>query len=158
MPENTQIEALTRRIEALEDELALRDVLMQYCLAADSGDSKAGALLFDQNCNVDIDAAVFMKGSAEVKASLESNAHQSMLPRMAHITGPFRIQVKGAQAVATGYMTLFIKSETTAIARQSMGRWEFEKRQGQWFIKNRVARSVGRPDTKDLITQSLAGI
>lgn len=158
MPENTQIEALTRRVEALENELAVRDVLMRYCLAADSGDAQAAALLFDQNCSVDIDAAVFMKGTAEVKASLESNAHQSMLPRVAHITGPFRIHVKGDHATATGYMTLFVKGESTAIARQSMGRWELEKRDGRWFIKNRIARSVGRPDTKDLITKSLAGI
>lgn len=157
MSDTTQLEALARRIETLEDELAVRDVLMRYCLAADGGDAQSAALLFDQNCNVDIDAAFFMKGSEQVRASLESNAHQSMLPRVAHITGPFHIQLRGDTAIATGYLTLFLKGESTSVARQSLGRWEMQKRDGQWLIKSRIARSVGRTDTKELIRKSLDG-
>jgi len=147
---DTQIEALARRVEVLEDELAIRDTLARYCLAADSGDATAVAALFGENCAVDIDGAVFMKGRQQVQASVESAAHQSMLPRSAHITGPFLIKRHGNKAVATGYMTLFMKAETPTPARQSLGQWELEKQDGQWLIVKRTARSVGRDDTKDL--------
>jgi hypothetical protein len=103
--------------------MAIRDALARYCLAADSGNAKAAAALFGEACSVDIDAAVFMNGRKEVHASLESPQARAMQPRSAHITGPFVIELNGNTAVATGYMTLFMKGEAIAPARQSIGRW-----------------------------------
>jgi hypothetical protein len=122
MAEDAQIEALAHRIGRLEDELAIRDALARYTLSADCGN--AAAALFAEDCSVDIDGAYFMNGNKEVCASVDSTAHQKMLPKVAHITGPFHVHLSGAKAVATGYMMLFFKDEAITAGRLSLGhRW-----------------------------------
>jgi hypothetical protein len=144
-------DGLARRIARIEDEQAVRDVLARYCLAADAGDDVAARALFSDDAAVDIDAAVFMTGADEVAASFRSDAHRGMLPNAAHVMGPMLVAIDGDRAVATGYMTLYMKQEAIALVRLSLGRWEFARAGGTWRIVRRIARSVGRDDTRVLL-------
>jgi ketosteroid isomerase-like protein len=149
--DNDRLDRLEARIEALEDEREIRDVLTRYGLAVDSGDTVATIALYAPDCAIDIDAAVFMNGKEEARFIVESPAHQEILPDCAHVMGPFAVTLNGTTAVATGYATVFVRTAgKPGVWRQSFGRWELEKRDGRWAIVRRVSRSVGRPDAGEL--------
>lgn len=133
-------------ISRLAHEAAIRDVITRYCLASDVGDGAAMEDLFTADCEIDLDGALRMKGVVQVRASMESEAFKAMLPKAAHVPGPFLVHVEGDRAVATGYLTLFMSGNGIAPVRQSLGRWEMVRRDGRWRISRRVVRSIGHAE------------
>jgi len=130
----------------LAHEAAIRDVITRYCLATDVGDSAAMEDLFTGDCEIDLDGALKMKGVAQVRGSMESDAFKAMLPKVAHVPGPFVVHVEGDRAVATGYLTLFMSGNGITPARQSLGRWEMVRQDGRWRISRRIVRSIGHAE------------
>ena len=151
MTDEERLALLESRIGVLEDEREIRDVLTRYGLCVDSGDADATVALYTLDCVIDIDASVVMNGREEARFIVESPAHQEILPRCAHVMGPFTVALNGTTAVATGYATVFVRDDgKPGVWRQSFGRWELEKQDGRWLIVRRVSRSVGHPDAGGL--------
>ena len=150
------LESLLRRVEVLEDERAIQALLTRYGFAVDSGDAAATMRLYAEDCELDFDGAAFMHGRAETRNIVESEAHQSILPNCAHIMGPFAVQLDGTRATATGYATVYVREAgKTQIWRQAYGRWELEKRGGEWQVVKRLSRAVGSREAQDLLSRGL---
>ncbi|MGE0387358.1 MAG: nuclear transport factor 2 family protein [Gammaproteobacteria bacterium] len=151
------IAQLTRRIQALEDERAVRDVITRYCFAVDSDDPDACESLYWGDCVVSIDDKVFYRGS-QVRDIVTGPGHQSILPKCSHVMAPFMVEVDGPRATATGYANVVVRNEdnaTSRIWRQSYNRFELEKRDGTWKIARRISYAVGSAEAQAVLKKAL---
>jgi uncharacterized protein (TIGR02246 family) len=147
-----QVAALAARVQALDDVLAVHDVLVRYGLAVDAGDAAATAALYADDCDVDIDGVVRFRGRQDVHDMVLGDAHQAILGACAHLMGPYAVQVDGDRATAVGYATVYVREDATiAPWRQAYGRFELQRRDGTWQITKRVSRAVGSPIQSDVL-------
>jgi len=153
---NNEIMALKKRIMELEDEKQIRDVLHRYGPAVDSNDPEKTSLIYADDCQVDIDGTWFANGREETKTIVTNDVHQSILPNCAHIMGPYVIRIEGEQATASGYATVFVRSDgDVKVWRQSYQCWELVKRGESWQVLKRTSRSTGREDGQALLQAAL---
>jgi len=151
-----EIQRLKRRIEHLEDESQIRTVLNSYGPAVDSNDPEKTSMLYAEDCTVDIDGGWFAHGREESKNIVIGEVHQSILPNCAHIMGPYVIRIDGDRATASGYATIFVRSDGEVnIWRQSYQCWELVKRDDRWQVLKRISRSTGREDGHALLQAAL---
>jgi uncharacterized protein (TIGR02246 family) len=150
------LELLARRVQVLEDERAIHNTLTRYGFGVDSDDPEGTANLYAEDCVIDIDNVSFMHGRDEVNAMVKGELHQAILPNCAHLMGPFAIEVEDDRAVATGYATVYVRSDgETRVWRQAFGRWQLERRDDRWQIVRRTSRAVGTVDAQRLINEGL---
>jgi hypothetical protein len=149
----TQLTDLTRRVQALEDELAVHRHLTHYGFAVDRGDADGTAALFAEGSVSDVDRGwLLMRGRQAVRDMVLGPRHQAMLPNCAHLQGPLVVQVAGDRAVATGYSHVYLRREgSITIYRVSFNRWELARCGSGWEITRRETRLVGHPDAGELL-------
>ena len=142
---------LTRRVQALEDQLAIHNVIVRYGLAADAGDADGAAAVFTDDGVYDVDVGR-MDGRPAVRALIDSERHQTMVGRCAHQMGPFVIALEGDRAVATGYSRVYLHAlEATRVYRVSFNRWFLARRGEQWLIERRVTRVLGHEEALSVL-------
>jgi uncharacterized protein (TIGR02246 family) len=138
-----RLDDLTHRVQALEDELAIHRVIVRYGLAVDIGDADGAAGTFTEDTVYDVDVGV-MHGRDGVRQMVRGERHQAMVGRCAHQIGPAVVELRGDQALATGYSRVYLHTEgRVEIYRVSLNRWELERRDGEWQIARRTTRLLG---------------
>ncbi len=157
------LEARLRRIEA---ELAIRNLINLYGLAADCGDIATAlhchtqdAIYIVSNPNAGRGAAssdLQLTGHAEIAAMLGSDMHQSLLPNCAHTTGPVTLSVDHDSAQAVGYSRLYhIKEGAPTLMRLAVNHWQFRCENDEWKICRRTSRLVGEAEAQKLLATQL---
>jgi uncharacterized protein (TIGR02246 family) len=142
---------LLRRVQALEDELAIHRLIVRYGFAVDTGDAARVAELFTEDTVYDVDGPLVMKGRQGVRDMVQGSRHQAMLPNCAHQIGPAVVEVDGDRAVATGYSRVYVRRDAgIEIYRVSFNRWELERRGGRWQIARRTTRLLGHEEARRL--------
>jgi uncharacterized protein (TIGR02246 family) len=143
---------LARRVERLEDELAIHRLIVSYGLGVDAGDPERGAAVFTEDGVYDVDVGR-MEGREAVRAMVRGPKHQEMVGRCAHQMGPAVVTLEGdGRASAVGYSRVYLETRAgTHVYRVSMNRWELVKERGAWLIARRVTRRLGLADTLDAI-------
>jgi uncharacterized protein (TIGR02246 family) len=138
---------LTRRVGALEDELAIHRVIVRYGLAVDAGDADGGAGVFTEDGVYDVDVGR-MDGREAVRRMVRGERHQAMVGHCAHQMGPATVSLEGAErATAVGYSRVYLQTRAgTHVYRVSLNRWELAKRDGEWLITRRTTRVLGHPE------------
>ena len=150
-----QVEALSRRIQALEDELAIHRLIVRYGIAVDTGDAQRTADVFTPDGVYDADVRL-MSGRAAVAEMVDSERHQQMVGRCAHQIGPAIVRLAGDRAVALGYSRVYLRSgENIGIYRVSLNRWELERRDGAWRIARRLTRLLGHAEATAIFAEGL---
>jgi uncharacterized protein (TIGR02246 family) len=144
---------LARRVQALEDELAIHRLLVSYGLAVDAGDADGGAAVFTADGVYDVDVGR-MDGRDAVRAMVRGARHQEMVGHCAHQIGPAVVQLDGPEhATAVGYSRVYLQTRAgTHVYRVSMNRWELTKREGGWLIARRTTRLLGHPEALGVIS------
>jgi uncharacterized protein (TIGR02246 family) len=151
-----QLDALTRRIEVLEDERAVVDILTRYGFAVDSDDPDGTASLYAPGCTVEIDGQTSIRSREDMAAMVRGPGHQSILPNCAHQMGPFSVRLDADTATATGYGTVYLRTdEGFRVWRVSAGRWELRRADGGWLIERRWTRALGSAEAQHLLHQGL---
>ena len=146
MDVTAQLAALSSRVQALEDELAIHRLIVRYGIAVDSGDAARAAAVFTPDAVYDVDVRV-MRGRAAVMDMVNGDHHQHMVGHCAHQIGPAVVQVDGDRAVALGYSRVYLRSEKgVGVYRVSLNRWELERREPGWLIARRVTRLLGHAE------------
>ncbi|MDH3022782.1 nuclear transport factor 2 family protein [Gordonia alkanivorans] len=151
-PENL-IRSLAERVAALEDKLAISELMTAYGPAIDSGSVEAVARLWTEDGVYDVDTGV-MRGHAEIKAMVRSQAHQAWIDGgCGHILEPGHTRIDGDTAVSTCKSQLIIRDgDGFRVFRVTATRWELEKIDGQWKVRTRISRILdGRPEARDLL-------
>jgi uncharacterized protein (TIGR02246 family) len=150
-----RIDALTRRVQALEDELAIHRVIVRYGLAVDVGDAEQSAAVFAPDGVYDVDVGL-MQGRDAVQAMVCGERHQSMVGHCAHQIGPAVVEVDGERAMATGYSRVYLNTRAgTHIYRVSFNHWELTKQNGAWLITRRITRLLGTDDATQVFRDAL---
>jgi uncharacterized protein (TIGR02246 family) len=146
------VAALARRVERLEDELAIHRLIVSYGLGVDTGDAERAAGVFTEDGVYDVDVGR-MEGRDAVRAMVRGARHREMVGHCAHQIGPAVVTVDGPdRASAVGYSRVYLATRAgTHIYRVSTNRWELVKADGAWRIARRTTRLLGHPDTLDVI-------
>ncbi len=145
------------RLRTLEDEREIRELLVGYGFAVDSGDAEATAGLYTGDCVVDVDGgAALFHGTDGARGLVTSEAHQSILPRCAHMIGPLAVRLAGDEAVATGYACVVVQEEDgPRIWRQGCNRWTLRRTTAGWRIARRETISIGSHAAGALLRRGL---
>ena len=152
---SAEIENLTRRVQKLEDELAIHRLIVRYGLAVDTGDAERTASVFAPEGVYDADVRL-MNGRADVADMVRSDRHQRMVGHCAHQIGPAVVRVDGDRAVALGYSRVYLQSDQgIGIYRVSMNRWELERRGAEWLIARRLTRLLGHAEATAVFESGL---
>jgi uncharacterized protein (TIGR02246 family) len=152
-----QLDDLNRRVQALEDELAIHRVIVRYGLAVDSGDADAAASTFTEDTVYDVDVGV-MRGRDGVRQMVRSERHQNMVGHCAHQIGPAVVEIQGDRAVATGYSRVYLHNHgAIQVYRVSLNHWQFERRNGRWQIAHRTTRLLGHAEARGVFEAALGG-
>ena len=151
-----RVEELTRRVQRLEDERAVVDLLTRYGFGVDSDEADGTAAMYAEGCTVEVDGTTSMRSRDDVAAMVRGRGHQSILPRCAHQMGPFSVRVDGDTATATGYGRVYLRSDDGfEVWRVSAGRWELRRRGEGWEVAHRWTRSIGTADAQRLLREGL---
>lgn len=142
---------LARRVQALEDELAIHRLIVRYGLGVDAGDPERGAAVFTEDGVYDVDVGR-MEGREAVREMVRGARHQEMVGHCAHQIGPAVVTLDGSErATAAGYSRVYLETRAgTHVYRVSANRWELVKRDGEWQIARRTTRVLGHPDVRAL--------
>jgi len=140
VPDPTDLETRLRR---LEDESAIRRLLLSYGPAADAGMAGFAADLWLEDGEYDWDAAAEPHhGSGAVDAMLRSSQHRALMAEgVAHFGGSLLVQVDGDRATAVGYSLIMRREgQRFYLWRVSAVRWDLERSVDSWRVRRRTNR------------------
>jgi hypothetical protein len=142
-----ELEELAARLQRVEDELAIRRVILSYGPAADSGSAAQAGALWADDGEYDWDTGPRpLVGPDAVARMLLGEGHQSLLARgVAHFAGPPLIELDGDRATALSYSFVLRRDpedQRVHVWRMGAARWEFERRAGTWRIRRRTHRQL----------------
>jgi hypothetical protein len=149
-----RLSSLEQRLQRVEDELAIRNLMTRYCLAADCGNDVLAMACHAEHAQYSVSAPkagragehddLVLEGREAIGEMLRSELHRSMLPDTAHTVGPNDIRVEGDSAYAVGYSRLYLREEgQPRLMRLAINQWVFERVDGNWLISRRYSRLVG---------------
>jgi hypothetical protein len=140
-----ELAELEERIRRVEDELAVRRLILSYGPAADAGMAARAASIWADDGIYDWDAAQTPhEGRAAVEAMLEGDAHGKVIDRgAAHFAGPPLVEVDGDRATALSYSMVLRRDAESGrffLWRVSAARWDLERVDGGWKVRRRTHR------------------
>ena len=152
-----KLDELNRRVQALEDELAIHRLIVRYGLAVDIGDAEGAASTFTEDGIYDVDVGL-MRGRDGVRQMVRGERHQQMVGHCAHQIGPAVVEIHGDRANATGYSRVYLHTDGgIEVYRVSLNAWELERRNGEWQIAQRTTRLLGHAEARRVFETALGG-
>lgn len=133
-------------VRRLADAETIRNLIAQYGPLADAGDSVGVAALWIEDGEYDVGGYGVARGRSEIAGLIESDTHRELMAAgCAHVLSPHHILVDGDEAVATGYSTVYRKTDAGFEPwRVASNRWEFVRLDGgEWRVKKRTNRPLG---------------
>lgn len=153
----TEIEDLLARLNRLEDERDIARLIASYGPAVDAGDADAAARLWAKDGVYDIDL-MRMEGRDEVRAMVNSGAHQKMVAHgCSHFLGPAAVAVDGDTAVAVCESLVLVRDgDGYRVWRATANHFALRRIDGQWRISVRTSRVLdGNPEAHALLIRDL---
>lgn len=160
---------LEQRIQLVEDQLAIHQLIMSYPVAVDSrsldfvetvwtsdgvfdrGSGDPTKHSGDFNGAYSFDSILKEVGSSQLQASREAG--------LAHIMTAPHIAIDADKAVATGYTLLIVRDgENYCVRRPTANRWDLVRTAQGWRIKRRTLRLIdGSSASRTLFRQVFEG-
>ena len=137
------VQELLVRVGRLEDEAAIRRLIMSYGPAADAGMTSFAAALWLDDGVYDWDAnGTPYEGSAAVDEVLRAEQHQGLTAiGVAHFAGPILVELDGDRATALNYSLIMRREEGRFyLWRVSAVRWDVERAGATWRVRRRTNR------------------
>lgn len=153
----TDIENVLARLQRLEDERDIARLIASYGPAVDAGDPDATARLWAQDGVYDIDL-MRMEGRKEVRAMVDSTAHQKMVKNgCSHFLGPAVVTVDGDAAVAVCESLVLVRDgDGYRVWRATANHFALRRIDGRWQISVRTSRVLdGSPEARALLIRDL---
>ena len=144
-----RVAALERRVQALEDQLAICQLIATYGPAVDSESAEAVGELWSEDGVYDPGGVSPYVGRAAVGGLglVHGGRHQGYLQAgCAHVLSAPRVSVEGDVAVAVNHSRVYLKDGPYwRLERVSANRWELERIDGRGGSSGgRTACSTGR--------------
>ncbi|MBI2700628.1 hypothetical protein A9W98_20630 [Mycobacterium gordonae] len=153
----TDIENVLARLRQLEDERDIARLIASYGPAVDAGDPDATARLWAQDGVYDIDL-MRMEGREEVRAMVDSTAHQKMVKNgCSHFLGPAVVTVDGDAAVAVCESLVLVRDgDGYRVWRATANHFALRRIDGRWQISVRTSRVLdGSPEARAVLIRDL---
>lgn len=137
-------EMLEVRVRAVEDRLAIFQLLATYGPGVDSMTGAAVAALWTEDGTYDAGGVEPFVGATAVGRVVDLDLHRDFVRNgCAHVMSLPHLVVDGDTAVATGYSTVFVKRGDRWVGeRVSANRWEFVRTAVGWRVNRRVNRPL----------------
>jgi hypothetical protein len=148
------VAALAARLQAVEDQLAITQLVIGYGPAVDSGAAEEVAARFQPDGVYDSRPPGPMQGREGIAAMVRSAGHQDLIQHgCAHVMGAPIVTVDGDRAVATGYSRVYRHVDGGfEVWRLAANRWELARTPDGWRVTYRVNRLLdGSEDARDLL-------
>lgn len=146
---------LTARLQALEDRLAIEDLIARYGPFVDSGATDDLAADWTEDAAY-VGADFAFEGRAAIAALTAFPAHIGFMDAgCAHIMGPHAIELHGDTATARGSALVVIHDKAAGhwqVKRASANLWHFRREGERWRIARRENRLLdGNADARALL-------
>jgi hypothetical protein len=136
---------LAERVGRLEDEAAIRRLILSYGPAADAGLTAFAAGVWLEDGVYDFDGRrAPLEGSTAVDEMLRGDGHQGLMAAgVAHFAGPILVEVEGDRATALNYSLIMRREERRFyLWRVSAVRWDIERSGSTWRVRHRANREL----------------
>jgi hypothetical protein len=152
------VRELQARVQRLDDQAAIYQLIANYGPAADSGWSEAAASLWTEDGTYDAQVGTW-QGHEAIAGMIAGATHQSYIhDGCAHVLTMPYIAIDGDTAVATCYGLLFRNDGPNfRIWRVTATRWELVRTAAGWRIEHRVNKLLdGDAQARALLRQGIA--
>jgi len=149
-----RFEALERRVQELEDILAIQKLISSYGPAVDGLDATALAEMWAGDGTYDFGIGEPLRGRDNVAKLIDLDSHKTYIAAgCAHVLSAPRIAVDGDRACAVNYSQVFVKDEHGWRAdRTGANRWELIRTEQGWKIASRTNSLLdGREGARTLL-------
>lgn len=143
-----------RRLQRLEDERAIEQMIARYGPLVDAGEADAAAALWAEDGTYQVEGWT-MRNRAEVAAMVRSPEHQSLIGHgCCHFLGPAVVTVNGDEAVAVCESVLLVHRDGRfMVARAGANHFRLRRTDRQWQITARTTRALdGNPEARQLLS------
>ena len=132
--------SLENRLRAIEDKLAIYDLVSGFGPAVDSLSNDDAIAMWLENGSYEVDGIGDFHGRDGLNDLLTGEFHLAAMRRGgAHILSMPYVRVDGDRAIATGYAQLFVKDGAVhAAIRTVAARWELRRTAEGWRISRRI--------------------
>jgi 3-phenylpropionate/cinnamic acid dioxygenase small subunit len=154
--DNERLDGLERRLQRVEDELAITQLIASYGPLVDAGEADAVAALWSEDGSYDVENWQ-MRSRADVRDMVTSDAHQGLLARgAAHFVGPASVRLDGDEATAVCESLLVVRREGRfVVARAAANRFRLRRFPAGWLVVERTSRVLdGSGDGRALLGRS----
>jgi hypothetical protein len=148
-----------KRLQRIEDQLAIYQIIGAYGAAADSNNIEMMCSLYHEDCELVIAGHGTYKGHKGVTDVIMGDYHQMLVTSgSGHTTSLPNVQIDGDRAIATVYSMLFLlRDEKFILERLAAARWEFIRTADGWRIIKRTTEPMlgTNQNAKDLLRRVL---
>ena len=136
-----RLAALERRLQRLEDEREIVQLLTTYGPLVDSGCADEVAAIWTEDGVYDNDVIV-MTGRDEIRAMVRSASHQGFIAGgCAHFNGPVSVQVDGDTAIAVTHSLMVLHEDGAfRVNRATANHWQLRRTDEGWRATVRTGR------------------
>jgi hypothetical protein len=162
---------LEDRIRAIEDRLAIYNLIASHPPSADTGAGDFTRSVYAEDSVIDLGGGKGATGNAAIGAISETPGHKAAIAGgLAHFVGLPHIALHGDTAVVTSYLQILTPHPTAEpyevpnhgitkgfrIHRVGANRWELERTAGGWKVKRRTQRILdGSEPAREILRQAL---
>lgn len=154
-----RIAALEQRLQRLEDEREIVQLLAGYGALADSGCAEELAAIWEPDGVYDNDE-ISMVGNAQLVAMVNSSRHQGWINSgAAHFNGPVKVTLDGDTAVAVNHSLMVIHTDGGFVVRRATANhWQLRRGEQGWRVTVRTGRLLdGRPEARAALAAGARG-
>lgn len=155
-----RIAQLEARLQRLEDEREIAQLIAAYGPLVDAGDADAVADLWEAEGVYDVDE-VYLEGRDQLRSMVNSRGHQQFIKDgCAHFLGPTRITITGDTAIAIGHSLMVVRQDGQFVVRRATANhWELRRTEDGWHATTRTSRVLdGRPESPELLRRGAHGL
>jgi hypothetical protein len=148
---------LERRVQRLEDEVAVLRLVNSWGPAVDTGSSEAAAALWHEDGVLESDLS-YLQGPGAVLAMVESDGQQALITQgCAHVQSAPIVSIDGDEAHAVTYSQVYLHSENGhAVWRVSANLWQFGRTPVGWRVTRRTNRVIdGNTEAHEILVRAL---
>jgi hypothetical protein len=141
-----RIAELEARLQLVEDDRAIRQLLARYGFNADMGRSEAYVSLYTDDGAIDVSSTTRWEGRDELMDFITNpDGHAGMVGRCMHAQGNNLVTyIDGDSAVAEAYSIVLMREDDGLhVFTCNANRWTLQKVDGAWKIRERFIRTPG---------------
>jgi SnoaL-like domain len=170
--DRTKHRTIEERIRAIEDRLAIYNLIASHPPSADTGAQSYIRSIFAEDGVLDLGGDKTATGNEAIAGMSQRPAHQEAIRGgLAHFAGLPHVEIDGDRAVVTSYLQILSPHPTAEpvevpahgvskgyrVHRVGANRWELVRTPSGWKIKRRSFRSLdGSGDALDILRRALA--